>query len=427
MKNFRLILLFCILATCVSCNKLPDPDPTADGKTYIIISDLHLGDSRSVNEGYGWNLQMKDTLSAFLDYLAKDDSWDELIVAGDLFEEWTTPADVAAMRDNNGTPVSEGEYFHKLITDNQAIFDKFRTLKESGRKLVYIPGNHDMLTTENDFEKYLCGVFTQARTEGVEGMGEYQPDENIFIEHGHRYDILNAPYKGKCGIDNIPSSSILPPGFFECKIYTSSKMEPDTKGMIQNTQKLDTLSYDILWDALGVMFGKEDVVTMIDGMTRTYAFDEYAGSEALLFKHIDKSDGNDGWESRCIRNKACIVPSVTTSILSGFVYDYCDEMGMDVLESDEMDASILVWGHSHAAKFISSGIGNHKVIYLNTGCWVDGAVAGAENTGTFGKIVRKESGIYDVSLCRFSITTGEKGAVTTLENGSITGNISLNN
>jgi len=403
----------------LSCNKDKQNEPARTGKTYIVISDLHLGDSRSVSEGYGWNKQVKDTLSLFLDYLAADKNWDELIIAGDLFEEWTSPADVASLRDNSGNPVSEAVFFQKLVADNQAIFDKFRALKNSGRKLVYIPGNHDMLTTVSDFDAYLSGIFEQARTDGNPGMGEYRPDLNIYVEHGHRYDILNAPYKGKCGVDGIPTTSILPPGFFECKIYTSSKMEK-TKGRIIDRPTLDDVAYDVLWDALGKLFGERDVVTKLDGMIKTYGFDDYAGSDCALFNKIDDlTCTNDGWASRCERNKAFMVPSVTTSILAGFVYDNCDKMGLEILESGASGSRILVWGHSHSAKLLTSTCDGKKVIYLNTGCWVDAAEAGAENTCTFGKITAPNNSSYEVSLCRFDVATSGASTVTVLGTESL--------
>jgi len=403
MKIQSLTLMLLASTLLLSCNKNKLPDPSSTGKTYVVISDLHLGDSRSVSEGYGWNKQVKDTLAIFLDYLAEDKNWDELIIAGDLFEEWTSPADVASFRDNGGNSVSEAEFFKILVADNQVIFDKFRALKNSGRKLVYIPGNHDMLTTSSDFDACLAGIFEQQRTDGVDGMGEYRPDGNIYVEHGHRYDILNAPYKGKCGVDGIPESSILPPGFFECKIYTSSKIE-QTKGRFGDPTSLDDVAYDVLWNALGKMFGQRDVVTELDGMTKNYTFAEYAGSECLLFNKIDDlSCTNEGWTSRCQRNKAFMVPSITTSILAGFLYDNCDKMGLDILESGASGARILVWGHSHSPKLISSTCDGEKVIYLNTGCWVDGAEAGAENTCTFGKITVSDNSSYKVSLCRFDV------------------------
>jgi len=417
MKTIKSFFALALLVLLTSCNKGNTPILTE--KTYIVISDLHLGDSRSVSEGYGWNKHMKDTLAFFLDYLEADQNWDELIVAGDLFEEWTSPADVAAMRDNNGKIITEAEFFQKIVTDNQAIFDKFRRLKNSGRKLVYIPGNHDMLTTNNDFNNCLSGIFEQARTVGVDGMGEYSPNNNLYIEHGHRYDILNAPYTGKCGVDDIPESSILPPGFFECKIYTSSKTE--TTKSATDAPILDKHIYDILWDALGKMFGERDVVTGLDGMTKTYSFSEYAGSQCLLFNKIDDLTCiNDGWAARCNRNKAYMVPSITTSILSGFLYDYCDQMGLDILESGASGAHILVWGHSHSPKLLTcTSADNKKAIYLNTGCWVDGAQAGAENTGTFGKITKLKGRGYEVSLCRFDIAADGSKTITTLGTESL--------
>jgi len=404
-----IILCFiCISSSLTSCKKVREIIEETE-KTYVVISDIHLGDSRSTNLSYGWNIQMRDTLCSFLDYLSTNNDWDELIIAGDLMEEWITPPSFPTFATADGTPVSEVEYFGNIIKNNQAVFDKFQKLKDKGHKIVYIPGNHDMQTTSNDFSKYLPGLFDQARTDNVQGMGEYQPDPEIFIEHGHRYDITNAPYAGKAGIDDIPENSVIPPGFFVSKLSTGAVITSAATKTGGITDADDDNIYDFYWRVIGGLFSKDSVMTMCDEMTKKYGYEDYALSTSKLFNNIDKYlEPKDGWGVRCYRNNAYFIPSITQSILSTFFYDECDKMGINILENTELTSHILVWAHTHSPKLIVSNESQKgKVIYLNTGCWIDTRYAGEGNTSTFGKITKNKIGNYEVSLCRFKVEEGE--------------------
>lgn len=402
-------LCICLMALPLfSCKKKQD----VSERTYIIVSDIHLGDQRSINEGYGWNLHQKDTLVAFMNYVMANKLCDEFIVAGDFIDEWVAPPAYPAFADQDGKILTEREFFSGIVSANKAVFDKFSELKNLGVKLVYVPGNHDMQITAEDFNAILPDLFCQARTEGVVGMGEYSPVPQIFIEHGHRYDILNAPYIGKNGVDSI-AGSILPPGYFISKLQCASSMQSDGQNPFEvvKSQDLSELNYNIYWGTLALLLGKDNIATMTDGMTNTYTFDDYAYSTSKLYSGIDNpEEQNDGWAVRCQRNKAEFVPSVMVSLLSGIFYDYCDSMGLNLLDNTDLGARIVVWGHSHEPKFIVSEESGEKRVHVNTGCWVDGRIAGSENTATFCKITEKEN-VYTVSLCRFSIDANGEGQV----------------
>lgn len=418
-KKFFVFCCLCLISlSSFSCAKKKDNA----NKTYIIVSDIHLGDQRSINEAYGWNLHQKDTLMAFMDYIIANKLCNEFIIAGDLIDEWVAPPAYPAFADQSGNILTEREFFRGVVNANRNVFNKFAELKNSGVKLVYVSGNHDMQVTEEDFDEVLPGLFTQARTAGVEGMGEYSPVSQIFIEHGHRYDILNAPYIGKNGVDGI-SGSILPPGYFVSKLDCGNRMEnkgQNAQDLVQS-KGLSDISYNIYWEALALLFGREDVATMTDGMTQNYPFDDYAFNTSKLYNGIDDlEEQNDGWSVRCQRNKAKFVPTVTESLLSGVIYDYCDKMGLNLLDNTDLGARIVVWGHSHDPKFLVSRDSGEKRVHVNTGCWVDGKIAGSENTATFCKITVRKGSLYTVSLCRFYIDENGQGHVeelstTTLE------------
>ncbi|HBJ76792.1 MAG TPA: hypothetical protein DDY68_02930 [Porphyromonadaceae bacterium] len=413
--TFMLCGMFCPSCTNDDAQKIN----VTDSKVYVVISDIHLGDQRSLTNNYSWNATMKDTLCLFLDYLKQhSNEWDELIVNGDFIDEWVVPIGKPTIADENDNPITEKEFFGKVVSANQNVFDKFRELTGLGKKLTYIPGNHDMNTTEEDFNTYLTGVFNQAR-ESCSGLGHYSPTSHIFMEHGHRYDIFNAPYKGKDGIDGIPSGSIIPSGFFTTKFNTSSgggsTAGSFTDEELQGYEALGDATYNTLWgmmaniiDQIATPLSHEQipVVTNIDGMIKPYTWDAFATNNCTLFNGIVDGQTN-GWSARCNYNGAVIVPSVAQSVLSGISEKYCDIIGLDVLKKST--ARILVWGHSHAPiiKSVTDDSGK-KCLYLNVGCWVDTKkVANASNTSSFGIVRLKSANEYVVSLHRFKVQDGQ--------------------
>jgi len=386
-------------------------------ETYIVISDIHLGDQRSIDDGYGWNLGMKDTLVAFLDHVGINKLCDRLIVAGDMIDEWVAPPAYPAFADRDSNIITEQQFFAGVVNANRSVFDKFRELKNSGIELVYIPGNHDMQLTVDDFTQVLPGLFTQARSAGADGMGEYQADKEVFIEHGHRYDIMNAPYVGKNGVDGI-AGSILPPGFFVAKLACGARMQ--TGENVNPFKNIDDVSYNAGWETIGATFGQKDVATRTDGMTGTYSFDEYAYNTCKLFSGIDDTtEINDGWSVRTLRLNARFEPTVTESFLSGFKSIYCDKMALHVLEKTDFESRILVWGHSHTPELYLSTDSGEERVYVNTGCWVDGRICGKGNNATFCRITKTPDKLYEISLCRFYIDAAGLGQIEVISKFTI--------
>lgn len=359
-------------------------------KTYIIMSDLHLGDQRAKDMKYGNTINSTDTIVAFLDYLKTYDSWDELILNGDIFDEWSIPSNMLARADAQGNPISEVQFLEAIVKANQPIFDRLGQLKDAGHKIVYILGNHDMQVTSDDLESVLPGLFTFC---GENGIGAYSPDPVLFIEHGHRYDMFNSPYKGKVGIDNIPEGSILPPGFFIARAGTDKRMELNNESSTQrkidpiNESVLDDIAYDIAWSIVEIVCPLSDVVTGTDGMTRTYTPDEYKGSESRLFKGIDLYEGEFGWDKRCEDNGAMFVPSIVESVAFCEIPFALDHLGKELVCMKEISPRIVVWAHSHSASFeVMEAADKGTVIYVNDGCWVDDSEARPESNRCFAEI-----------------------------------------
>ena len=93
----------------------------------------------------------------------------ELVIAGDLVDEWFVPADVDTYQGND-----QADFVQRLATTNKEVFDEINNIIQEGKILVtYLPGNHDLTITAASIEIILPGV-NQAR-DNVLGLGTYSP------------------------------------------------------------------------------------------------------------------------------------------------------------------------------------------------------------------------------------------------------------
>ncbi len=154
----------------------------------IFISDIHMGirEGQSGPHPYGWLREDRQKLLAeFLNSLTGSNAVDELIIVGDLFDEWVMPFQVSS-------PAGDDEsWFAKVAADplNAAILKALSDL--AGRSSVsYVHGNHDMQLSQSVLAGLAPGV---KWVSGDPGMGVYAED-GIHAEHGSLYCLFNAPY-----------------------------------------------------------------------------------------------------------------------------------------------------------------------------------------------------------------------------------------
>nr|NQU90032.1 hypothetical protein [Bacteroidota bacterium] len=111
------------------------------------ISDVHMGDKRA-NEGkYSWFGQNKDAMEDFLDTVYQSDYIRQLVIMGDLFDEWIVPCSVSPIDPDAGINNS-ADYFNAIATaeTNAGIIQRLKNIAaDTAIELIYIPGNHDML------------------------------------------------------------------------------------------------------------------------------------------------------------------------------------------------------------------------------------------------------------------------------------------
>ncbi len=188
----------------------------------IFISDIHMGTEDSVKRKYGWFWKEKGVLlGKFLKQLAKDDTVAELVIVGDLFDEWVVPYGTS--------PVHSGSNQFEVIataSQNQPVIHGLKKLIATPSVTVsYVPGNHDMLITSGQLTKILQGIKPI-----FEGRGIYKSGP-IHAEHGSYYDLFNAPDT----YDTLQGATHhLPVGFFVARSQAEGVMNhnPLTKSSI---------------------------------------------------------------------------------------------------------------------------------------------------------------------------------------------------
>jgi len=122
----------------------------------IFISDIHIGDGRSVSPGrnfhpYCWFYDDRpDMLVEFLkQYCIDDESVAEVVIVGDLFDEWVCPTQF------DPTDRDHQEQQFKNVANasqNQLVTAWLRELARQQR-LIYLRGNHDMLANKPIMEE----------------------------------------------------------------------------------------------------------------------------------------------------------------------------------------------------------------------------------------------------------------------------------
>jgi len=182
----------------------------------IFISDIHMCDAKSMSgpNPYGWFKQNIPVLARFLDDQLKAPDVKELVILGDLFDEWVIPVNYAPLTS-----------FANICSNpaNKPIIDKFKALAASSDiKFAYVPGNHDM--GMNAAGIAAAKQFMEANFPGIRffcsntvPLGSYIVG-TLAAEHGNRYCLFNAPDTWTA------NDTFLPIGYFISRVVAYKVM-----------------------------------------------------------------------------------------------------------------------------------------------------------------------------------------------------------
>ncbi|MDD5217886.1 MAG: metallophosphoesterase [Candidatus Omnitrophica bacterium] len=361
-------------------------DPFTNGRTernmIVVLSDIHLG----ADLAYAECKNNLGVLEKLLKQIKASQNVKELVIAGDLIDEWFIPATIDTYQGKN-----QIDFIQRVAKTNEGVIDAINDIiKEGNISVTYVPGNHDLTITAANIESIFPGI-NQARDEAL-GLGTYSPVDypKIAIEHGHRYNFFCAP--DPISNQEIAPSTILPPGYFFTRIAAlhviQGKPSPgDTTPIvaqnISGSESQDLLfRYWKIWASTVNMFpvknklNEEIINTKINGFMDNYSINDLIPYQLSPdgFINLDLFKGiQDSWDERQTRNKVAIhIPTAHAidSVMSSTETD--NQAGLQYFLNPASDKRIVIFGHTHEPKIIASkNHDNKKSIYANSGTWID--------------------------------------------------------
>jgi len=353
-----------------------------DRNLTVVISDLHLGANLDYAE-INANLAPLENL---LHQINESRNVKELIIAGDLIDEWFVPATVDTYAGKD-----QADFVERIGVTNKGVIDAFKQIiANKNVTLVYTPGNHDLTITADNVSKLLPGI-KQARDDDALGLGTYSPEDypKIAIEHGHRYNIFCAPDPISNQI--VAPGTILPPGYFFTRIAAQHVFDKTTESeniLLPVTDPASSESQNLLYQYWGVWawtlhqfpikytFDNKMIVTNIDGFTENYSVNDLLPEQAVSggLITVDLFDGvQDTWEARSIRNHVAVPISAEKALAEVATAAGTDTMAdLQYFKNADSDKRIVIFGHTHDAKIIAfENLNGEKSIYANSGTWID--------------------------------------------------------
>jgi len=383
---FVMLVLSGFASSDMSDPNVTGMDPFSNGgngrNMIVVISDLHLGADLTYAECKA-NLP---SLEKLLKQIKAAPNVKELVIAGDLIDEWFVPATTDTYQGKD-----QADFVQRIATANKGVFDALNSIIQEGKILVtYVPGNHDLTITAANIESILPGI-NQAR-DAVLGLGTYSPADypKIAIEHGHRYNFFCAP--DPISNQDIAPGTILPPGYFFTRIaalYVIQGRKPAGDILPIITQNISGgESQDLLfryWKKwvltakmfpIANMFSEAIIHTNVNGFKGTYSVNDlvpYQSSPEGFIKVNLYNGIQDNWEARQTLNNVPIHITTKEAIDSVISNTETDRQAiLQYFMNPASDKRIVVFGHTHEPKIgTSENYENKKCVYVNSGTWID--------------------------------------------------------
>ena len=351
--SFAVLFAFILLAGRVS--------GAAERNKIIFLSDLHM----NVDAGYSWLVDHADDLANFLVGLENRDDVAEVVILGDLVDQWVVP-----MKNTPNT-------FIDVLTagNNAAIVAALQRLcANPDLKVTYVTGNHDMLSFEAQNKATLRAVFPGLKIVSESpGMGAYTKNKVVWAEHGHRYTMFNAPdtwsHRG----------SHLPLGYFISRMAATKSVAsgqvvttPDLldrfvkePGKVSGTRGAFSDAFIIgVFDAVALWCGvlPWNKFTMDD--LDDFLTDPWALRISVIYDRIYSR-----WPVR--QDRVSPIEAVWDDIGHlGGAANLIFEMPAYLRGKYPFTPRIILFGHTHEAAF-QYHAGGVDTIYANTGTWID--------------------------------------------------------
>lgn len=347
----------------------------AERNRLVFISDLHM----NVDANYSWLVDHTADLAQFLDEVNTRGDVAELVILGDLLDDWVSPV--------KDSPQGFGDILS--ASNNAGIVAALQAVSRNPNiEVTYVTGNHDMLSFESENKAAIAASFPGLNiVSDAPGLGAYMKDDVIWAEHGHRYCLFNAPDTW-----SRPGSH-LPMGYFISRLAADKAVStgevtttPDlldlfVKSPAERQAYLNRLSG--LPAESGEVGGALDDAAIIAVFNAIALWSENWPWDRFTMAGLDGYDTNpsveevaftydtifSGWPTR--QNIVSQVEAVWNDLGSlSSAANLIFEMPDSLKDKYPFKPRIILFGHTHQAAFQFHS-GDVDTLYANTGTWID--------------------------------------------------------
>ncbi|MEM7117971.1 MAG: metallophosphoesterase [Chloroflexota bacterium] len=295
----------------------------------IFISDIHLSSQALYDSGHARYKPDKhrSRLLNFLDkqVLAKSGQIKDLVLLGDIFDNWSCPADEVPPT------------YQDILAANSEELGRLQEAVEKGIKVFFVAGNHDY-----DLPKNLI----ETAVPGLKVIPAYKGTGRTHAEHGHectpfnRLDFHSDPVHGR------------PVGYYIARLHATTGEEADSIGdmLLKLERTLNVLT---------------STSSLVETIVRTLAVHAEV-DHVVMPDHTEKSIETIVRQYQGLfdqpQNRVLGVATAINEFELGF---HADRM------SRTQGFNVVLFGHTHRRKLDKDFLFVEDRIYANTGSWCD--------------------------------------------------------
>ena len=350
----------------------------ASGRNKVIfISDIHM----NVDAPYSWLINHVQPLTAFLEALNTRTDVAELVIIGDLLDDWVSPVE---------TPSPTFAMIFQAGINQPPIQALKAICMNPDIKVTYLTGNHDLLSFEQANKAVIQATFpTMTIISDAPGLGAYSKDNVIWAEHGHRYTLFNAPDTWSRPGGNLPL------GYFISRLAASASVKngavvttpelldqfvkqptANLKGTLRSKgwpkrprSKADTGAYDdafilLVYSAIAAYSGylpwDDYSMNGLDGFTKNPTVAKIGLTYDRIYSKWGSRQDIVGALNAVVGDIGALGPAANLLF----------EMPAYIKAKYPFTPRIILFGHTHEPVF-EHHMGSDDTIYINTGTWID--------------------------------------------------------
>ena len=320
----------------------------------MFISDIHLSSLERYNAADEMKRarfvpqKHKARLVNFLNksVLEKESEIKDLVLAGDIFDDWVCPPDEAP-------PTFQG-----IFDANPEIMAALRAIAQSRINLYYLPGNHDYSLKKAALQSAIPGAIFQK---------VYDDSQlKLHAEHGNNHVLFNKSYPMIAGgrpIGYFITRLVEHLGGYVSRFHDLISYSDDVIKLVAGKSNFFALLIQALADRAGV---KEIVMNSV--------------GRKLTIKEIKKM-------YKPLADKHSPIEALTKMALEGELEPVGDRL------CQKRGYKTVIFGHTHKAKIDRDSFLVADRIYANAGCW-------SQKKAHCVIVDRTKKGNTSVKLCR---------------------------